>query len=104
MGLLSFLGIGKSAIKDALRKGAIVIDVRNVNEYDKGRVPESINIPVNMIPASIERIKGMKRPVVFCCASGSRSSNAVNIMKANGMKEVYNGGSWMQVLKMLKNL
>jgi rhodanese-related sulfurtransferase len=104
MGLLSFLGFGKTAVKDALRKGAIIIDVRNVNEYDQGRVPESINIPINMVASSTERIKGMKRPVVFCSSSGSRSSKAVSIMKANGMKEVYNGGSWVQVLKMLKSL
>ena len=104
MGILSFLGLGKSPVKDALGKGAIVIDVRNVNEYDQGRVPESINIPVNMIAASTERIKGMDRPVVFCCASGSRSGQAVKIMKSKGMKDVYNGGSWMQVLKLLKEL
>ena len=104
MGLLSFLGFGKSSVKEALQKGAIIIDVRNVNEYDQGRVPESINIPVNLIPANIERIKGMERPVIFCCASGNRSGQAVRILKANGIRNVYNGGSWMNVLKMVKEL
>ena len=55
MGLLSFFGFGKSSIKEALRKGAIIIDVRHVNEYDQGRVPESINIPLNLITSNIER-------------------------------------------------
>ena len=104
MGLLSFLGFGKSSVQDALRKGAIIIDVRNVNEYDQGRVPESINIPINLIPANIERIKGMERPVVFCCASGNRSGKAVSILKANGVKNVHNGGSWIKVLKAVKDL
>lgn len=104
MGLLSFLGFGKSSIKDALRKGAIIIDVRHVNEYDQGRVPESINIPLNLIPSNIERIKGMERPVVLCCASGNRSGQAARILKSNGIKGVYNGGSWMSVLKKVKEL
>ena len=104
MGLLSFLGFGKSSVKDALQKGAIIIDVRHVNEYDQGRVPESINIPLNMISFNIERIKGMERPVVLCCASGNRSGQAARILKSNGIKEVHNGGSWMSVLKIVKEI
>ena len=104
MGLLSFLGFGNSKIKDVLRRGAIVIDVRTPQEFDQGKVPGSINIPVDRIAANAERIKGMKRPVVFCCASGARSSNAATIMKQKGLKEVYNGGSWYDVLKIIKGL
>jgi phage shock protein E len=104
MSLLSFLGFGSSKVKDALRKGAIVIDVRTPQEFDQGKVPESINIPIDRIAANAERIKGMNRPAVFCCASGMRSGNAVNIMKGKGLKEVYNGGSWYDVLKILKKL
>ncbi len=104
MSLLSFLGFGNSKVKDALHRGAIVIDVRTPQEFDQGKVPGSINIPVDRIAANAERIKGMNRPVVFCCASGSRSSNAAAIMKQKGLKEVYNGGSWYDVLKILKSL
>lgn len=104
MGLLSFLGFGKSSVKDALQNGAIIIDVRTVNEYDQGRVPESINIPLNLIPQNIERIKGMERPVVLCCASGNRSGQAARFLKSNNIKNVYNGGSWMTVLKAIKEL
>jgi rhodanese-related sulfurtransferase len=102
MGFLSFLGLGNSTIRDALKKGAVVIDVRTANEYDTGRVPDSINIPVDRIAINVLRIRQMKKPVVCCCASGSRSSQAVRILKENGLKEVYNGGSWMHVLKVLK--
>jgi phage shock protein E len=104
MGLLSFFGLGTGKVKDVLRHGAIVIDVRTPQEFDQGKVPESINIPVDRIAANAERIKNMNRPVVFCCASGARSSNAVSIMKQKGMKEVYNGGSWYDVIKILKSL
>ena len=104
MSLLSFLGLSGSKAKDALRRGAIVIDVRTPQEFDQGKVPESINIPVDRIAANSERIINMNRPIVFCCASGARSGNAVSIMKGKGAKEVYNGGSWYDVLKILKSL
>ena len=104
MSLLSFLGLGSGKIKNALRRGAIVIDVRTPQEFDQGKVPESINIPVDRISANAERIKNMNRPVIFCCASGARSSNAATIMKQKGMKEVYNGGSWYDIIKILKSL
>ena len=104
MSLFSFLGLGNNKIKDALRRGAIIIDVRTPQEFDQGKVPESINIPVDRIAANAERIKNMNRPVVFCCASGMRSANAANIMKQKGLKEVYNGGSWYNVLKIIKSL
>lgn len=104
MGLFSFLGLGSGKIKDALRRGAIVIDVRTPQEFDRGKVPDSINIPVDRIPVNAERIKNMNKPVVFCCASGARSSNAAAIMKQKGMKEVYNGGSWIDVIKILKSV
>jgi phage shock protein E len=103
MGLLSFLGLGNK-IKDALRKGAVVIDVRSGIEFDQGRVRDSINIPVDRISVNIQRIKGFNKPVILVCNSGSRSGQAAEILKRNGIKEVYNGGSWENVLKILNTL
>ena len=103
---MSFLSqlFGGNKIKEALRKGAIIIDVRTPNEFDQGRAADSINIPVDRIPVNAARIKEMKRPVIFCCSSGSRSGQAVRIMKAAGLKEVYNGGSWLSLVKLIKNM
>ena len=104
MSLLSIFGFGKNKIKEALRNGAAVIDVRTPREYDEGHIPQSINIPVDRINAGAQRIKSMNKPIIFCCESGMRSSNAVSVMKQNGVKEVYNGGSWQNVLKLIKSL
>ena len=104
MGLLALFGFGKNKLKDILAKGAIVIDVRTANEFDRGRVPDSINIPLERISANSERIKGYNRPVILVCASGGRSGQAVKMLKATGIKDVYNGGNWMTVLELLRNL
>jgi rhodanese-related sulfurtransferase len=102
MGLFSLFGGNK--IKEALKKGAVIIDVRTPHEFDQGKVPGSINIPIDRIAVNVERIKNMKPPIIFCCASGYRSGMATKIMKEKGLKEVYNGGSWENVLKLQKKI
>lgn len=95
---------GKNKIKEALQKGAVIVDVRTPHEYDNGRVPGSINIPVDRISASVERIRSMKKPVIVCCESGARSNTAKNILKSAGVQEVHNGGSWESVLRLINKL
>lgn len=103
MGFLSFL-FGGNKIKEALRAGAVVVDVRTPQEYDGGKVPESINIPVDRIAVQADRLIAMNRPIICCCASGARSGNAVKMLKAKGKKDVYNGGSWKSVYEILRTL
>lgn len=105
MGLFSILGFGNGAIKEALRKGAVVIDVRTAAEFDRGHVADALNIPVDRVGTFSERIKSMNKPVIFCCDTGERSSRAKQDLLAKGMKEkVYNGGSWQRVLKLAKSV
>ena len=103
MGLFSFF-TGGSSLKDALRKGAVIIDVRTPQEFDNGKVPGSINIPVDRIAANAERIKNMHKPVIFCCEAGFRSRTAAHIMKEHGLKDVYAGGNWEKVLRAINSL
>src|SRR6476660_8083277 len=102
MSLLSLIGFGK--IKNALRKGAIIIDVRPAGAFDQGKIPGSVNIPVDRIAINAERIKGMNRPVIFCAAYNIHSSTATRIMKEKGLKEVYDGGNWENVLRIVNKL
>jgi rhodanese-related sulfurtransferase len=99
MGLLDVLGIGKKKkqmIQEAFAKGAVIIDVRSEGEFQQGHVKGSINMPLPTITGQIHKIKGMKKPVVLCCASGMRSGSATSILKSAGV-ECYNGGSWMNL-------
>lgn len=104
MRLLSFLGFGTGQVKNALRKGAIIIDVRTGIEYDRGHVPDAFNIPVDRIKASAQRLKEANLPVILCCNSGDRSSIALQHLKAKGLKKVYNGGNWEKLLKLIQTL
>jgi phage shock protein E len=95
---------GKNKVKEALRNGAVIIDVRTPHEYDNGKVPGSINIPVDRIAANVERIKSMRKPVVIVCESGMRSHDARNILRSAGVKDVHTGGSWESVLRLINKL
>jgi rhodanese-related sulfurtransferase len=104
MGIFSLPGFGKNKIREALQKGAVIIDVRTAHEFDTGKVSGSINIPVDRISANIERIRSIHKPIIVCCSRGERSEKAVTILKENGIKEVYNGGGWTKVLKLINSL
>jgi phage shock protein E len=102
MGLFSFLGFG-DRIAEAIDHGAVIIDVRPAYAFDQhGRVPGSINIPVDRIAINIERIKSMNRPIVICCQYGTDCANAMRMLKESGVKEVYNGGSWESVFRKVR--
>ena len=98
MGLLDFLGLGNKSetIQEFLEKGAIIIDVRSPGEFSGGHIKGSKNIPLNEINAKINEIKKLNKPVIACCASGMRSSQATSILKQNGIDAI-NGGGWQSL-------
>ena len=72
---------------DLIDKGAIVIDVRSLNEYNEGHIKGAINIPFD----EIENITYDKDDtIIVYCASGVRSSNAANILSDMGYTSLYN--------------
>lgn len=103
MDLLSFLS-GNSQVKKALRKGAVIVDLRTAHEFDKGKIPGSINIPVDRVGINFERIRNLKKPIIFCTSPGISSQAAIKMMKDKGLKEVYDGGNWERLLKVVNNI
>lgn len=95
MGLLDLLGFSNKTetVKEFIKKGAVIIDVRTTEEYQNGHIKGSKNIPLNMIPTKIDNIKSLNKPIIACCASGMRSAQATSTLKQNGI-EAYNGGGW----------
>ena len=103
MSLLSILGLGNGKLKEALRQGAIVIDIRTAAEFDRGKVRDSINIPVDRININLKRIVQMKRPIIICSSSDSENERVIDVLKANGVKEIYNGGNWTKLWRMMRS-
>jgi phage shock protein E len=98
----ALLGIGNGKIREALREGAVVVDLRTPTEFDQGHIPRSLNIPVDRIRANTGRIRDLKRPVILCCAGGAHCYEAMETLRQAGVGRVYIGGSWESVLKLMR--
>ncbi len=77
-------------------KQGTIVDVRTPDEFMGGHVAGSVNIPLQEIPHHMDKIKSLKAPLVLCCASGGRSSQAHRFLEQQGI-ECVNGGSWLDV-------
>lgn len=87
---------------ELMKKGAQIVDVRSRGEYQTGHIKGSLNIPLNELEKGISKLK-KDRPVITCCASGIRSASAKSILASRGFTEVYNGGGWSGLNRMLGN-
>ena len=71
---------------------AVLLDVRTVQEYREGHVPESKNVPLQLIDSVTSIVKNKETPLFVYCYSGSRSTQAVNALKRMGYTNVTNIG------------
>jgi rhodanese-related sulfurtransferase len=104
MSFLSILGIGNGKIKKALRRGAVVIDIRTAAEFDRGKVPDSINIPIDRININLKRVAQMNRPIIICSNSHSENEGVIEVLKANGVNEIHNGGNWTTISRIMRSI
>ncbi len=83
-------------LRELLKNGALVVDVRSPSEFASGHVKNSINIPLEKIASKAEELKAHDH-VIVCCRSGNRSGMAERTLRAKGLKHIINGGSWQNV-------
>ena len=80
---------------------ALVLDVRDPSEFAAGRIPRSKNVPLaELAKRSDEIVRFKDKPVIVTCATGSRTSGALKLLKGAGFSNVYalKGGisSWRE--------
>ena len=80
-----------------------IVDVREPFEIMMGKATGAINIPLGKIASRIEEFRQMSKPIVVYCRSGNRSGQALSYLKAQGIEEVYNGGSLAEVKALLNS-
>ena len=57
------------------REDAIVVDVREADEFAGGHLPDARNIPGSKLAERISEIEKYKdKPVIVCCTAGMRSA------------------------------
>jgi rhodanese-related sulfurtransferase len=73
---------------DPLRP-AVILDVRELDEYRTVRVDGALFIPMSQLGARLHEVP-MDRPVLVMCASGNRSANVTGHLLASGWTDVAN--------------
>ena len=71
---------------------AVVLDVRTEEEFESGYIPNAINIDIRMGPSFIEEINSLDKNKSYYvyCRSGSRSSQAIQLMRELGFNDTFN--------------
>ncbi len=83
-------------IQEYLEKGAIVLDVRTLGEWNEGHSEVAKHIVLNTIPENVAEIKSWNKPVIAVCRSGARSGQATEFLLNHDI-DIINGGPWGDV-------
>lgn len=71
---------------------AVLVDVRTVQEYREGHIPESTNVPLPQLGRIASVVNDKDTPLFVYCYSGSRSRQAASILRQMGYTNVNNIG------------
>ena len=72
--------------------GALLVDVREPDEYAAGHVPGSVNLPLSQIRSAEQTLTDKSQPLFVYCLSGGRSSQATAQLTRMGYQAVTNIG------------
>jgi rhodanese-related sulfurtransferase len=94
-------GVDVKAAKGLSDQGALLLDVREPDEYASVHAVNAKLIPLGEVGARLKEIEAYKdKPVAVICRSGRRSAQAVSLLKESGFTQVVNveGGTqaWVQ--------
>lgn len=79
------------AVRVMNQDGALVLDVREDNEFAGGRIGGARHIPLTLLKQRITDIERFKEaPVVVYCRSGARSAMAASQLVSAGFTDVTN--------------
>lgn len=78
--------VGVAALAEVQARGARIIDVRTLPEWNEGHVPGAVHVPLDQLTAESPALAGQDKaqPVYLICASGGRSKVAANRLAKAG--------------------
>jgi len=89
-------------VHELLKAGEQVIDVREVDEFESGRVKGAVNIPMSVMRDRLDELD-KSRPVYVHCRTGERSYNMTLMLQANGFDVKNIAGSY-EFIKMYEGV
>jgi rhodanese-related sulfurtransferase len=84
-------GIDVKQAQSMSKQGALLLDVREPDEYAEVHAPDAKLIPLGTLGSRLQEIETYKnKPIVVMCRSGRRSAQAVSQLKQAGYTQVSN--------------
>jgi rhodanese-related sulfurtransferase len=80
--------VSTAALATALQQGAVVVDVREQDEFARGHVPGVRLIPMSEIEQRWSEIPADQGTVYLICASGGRSEKVAVALRQAGLDAV----------------
>ena len=72
-----------------MERGAMMIDVREKEDWDAARIPGAVHLSRGMLEAEIEeKAPSLDTPIICHCGGGSRSALAAESLQKMGYKNV----------------
>lgn len=69
----------------------LILDVRRFSEFKSGKIPNSINIPVDDLEFELDELNEFKeKPILVYCKSGIISTVACTLLEEEGFSNLYN--------------
>jgi rhodanese-related sulfurtransferase len=90
--LLRGLGTDEIKVEDVEERrarGALLVDVREMHEWNAGHSPEAIHIPLGRLAQSLNGLP-KDRELLFICHSGNRSGVAAMLARRAGYRQARN--------------
>ena len=74
------------------QENAILIDVRQPDEFERGRIPGARNVPSQKLRDFSLEVTDKDTPIYVYCLSGARSARAVRALRGVGFTNIIDLG------------
>ena len=83
------IGADQLGVLQKATPSPVLVDVREDNEWDKGRIPGAIHVGRGVLEVNIEsRVPEKSTPIVVYCQGGGRSAVAADVLAKMGYTNV----------------
>jgi phage shock protein E len=97
--------ISAAAAKEHLKRGAIVVDVRTPDEFNKGHLKCAINMPFDDVETLVpRRVTDKGQVLLLHCQTGLRSGVARKRLATLGYTRAFNLGSYRRAARIISEL
>ncbi len=77
------------AIQIVNQQNGLFLDIREVAEFKKEHIAESMSLPLSTLAANIAKLNDPTQPIILICVSGQRSRTAAKQLRSNGFSDIY---------------